>query len=105
MISKDKREVGGWWMWILLLVVASSVILGTLGYMGEFTGTFVERKVLENSIQYSEARKSEIATFEAQLAEIDATLLGMAADDSRRNGLTAQRSAINIQLNSARSRQ
>lgn len=104
MIDQDKREVGGWWMWILALVVVSAVVLGTLGYMGKFTGTVVERKVLENSIQYSEARKSEIAVFEAQLSEIDATLMGMAADDSRRNGLEAQRSAINIQLKSARSR-
>jgi hypothetical protein len=39
-------------------------------YLGVFGKTMVEREVFESSYQYSEARKSEIATYEAGQAMV-----------------------------------
>ena len=102
MIDQDKREVGGWWMWILGLVVVSVVVFGGLRAAGMLTGTIVERKVFENSYQYTAAQKARIATFEAQLAEIDTRLLNTELDGVTRTDLEATRSGLKIQLNVAR---
>ena len=102
MIDQDKREVGGWWMWILGLVVVSVVVFGGLRYTGMIGQTFVERKVFENSYQYTAAQKARIATFEAQLAEIDTRLLSTELDGVTRTNLEATRSGIKVQLGVAR---
>lgn len=101
----ERREFGKWWMWVLGLVVLSGLILTLLGYAGVFTQTVVERKVFEESFQYSEARKSEIATYEAQLAEINSQLADPALDENTRRSLTAQKSAISVRLNTAKAKQ
>lgn len=104
MIDQDKREVGGWWMWIVGLMVVSLIIFGALGYMGKLTGTAVERAVFENSYQYSAARKGEIAVFTAQLAEVNSRLMTGNFTDAERNDLEAQASVLRIQLAAARSK-
>ena len=98
MIDQDKREVGGWWMWILALVVVSVVVLGGLRLTGIWGQTAVERMIFETSYQKDASDKRQTAIWRAQIAEIDSTLSGMAADDSRRSGLEAQRSAFRVQL-------
>jgi len=104
-ISSDKREVGGWWMWFLLLIAISGVALFMLNSMGLVGKTIIERKVFENSFQYSEARKSEIALFEAQLAEIDRKLMSRDLDENTRVNLEAQAASVRIHLSVARSKQ
>jgi putative aminopeptidase FrvX len=104
-IDQDKREVGGWWMWILGLVVVSIVVFGGLRYTGMIGQTFVERKVFENSYQYSAAQKARIDMFEAQKAEIEARLMGTDLDSATKSNLEAQLSGIKIQLRSARAAQ
>jgi biopolymer transport protein ExbB/TolQ len=105
MIDKDKREVGGWWMWVLFLIVISGIVFGGLRYAGLVGQTFVERKVFENSYQYSAAQKARIATFQAQLSEIDTRLMSTDLDDATRANLEATRSGIKIQLTTARNLQ
>lgn len=97
-----RSELGRWWIYVLALVVVSMPVLAVLNYAGVIGDTVVERVVFENSFQYSEARKSEIATYSAQLAEIDAQLANPSLDDQTRNALMAQRSAINVRLSTAR---
>jgi len=105
MIGTDKREVVGWWIWLLILVMFPLVILTIFGYMGKFTGTVVERAVFENSFQYSESRKSEALLYEAQLAEVNRMLSSLDLTiDSRRN-LERQASGLRIQLTVARGKQ
>jgi len=101
-IDQEKREFGGWWVWVLGLLIISTIVLTILGYVGVIGRTIVERKVFENSYQYSEARKTEIMTYEAQLAEIDAQL--STAGETERHGLLAQRAAIEVRLRVARER-
>jgi len=92
---------GKWWFWILLMVVLSAPV-----YLGlRWFGVFGERVIFENSFQYSEARKVEIATYEAQLAEIEGKLANTNLDANTRTNLEAQRSALRVRLNVARSRQ
>lgn len=100
-IDPDKKEFGSWWMWVLGLVVVTSIVFGGLRILG----VFGERIVFENSFQYKEARKSEVVVFEAQLAEIERKLGDDALTDSERNSLAATASAIRIQLRAARSKQ
>jgi len=102
-MDKDKKEFGKWWVWILLLVVISLIVIGVTRYAGLWGQTVAERVIFENSFQYKEARKTEIATFEAQLAEITHKLTGN-IDDHTRNNLEAQAAALRIQLNVARSK-
>jgi len=91
-------------MWILGLFVVSFLVLSILHYSGMFGQTVVERKIFENSFQYSEARKTEIATFEAQLAEINRSLTSSEIDDQTKSNLEAQAAGLRIKLQVARSR-
>ena len=91
-------------MWILGLFVVFFLVLSILHYLGMFGQTVVERKIFENSFQYSEARKTEIATFEAQLAEINRSLTSSEIDDQTKSNLEAQAAGLRIKLQVARSR-
>jgi len=84
--------------WVLISMVAIGGLAFVLNAAGLIGGKAVEREVLENSYQYSEARKSEIMTMEAQLAEIEAQLADPNLPDSTKRGLRGQKSAIEIRL-------
>lgn len=100
-MEKEKKYFAGWWMWVFALLVLTGIVIFGLKSVGLIGRTIVERKVFENSFQYSEARKTEIATFEAQLAEIDRKLVSNLDENTRAN-LEAQAAAIRIHLNVAR---
>ncbi len=90
---------------LFLMIVVFLAILGfILNSVGLFGRTVVERKVFENSFQYSEARKSEIATFEAKLSEINRKLSSENYDQATRTNLEAHASALRVQLSVARSK-
>ena len=91
-------------MWVLLLVVVSSVVLGVTGAFGRVFGVAVEREVLVHSHQYAEARNSEVATYEAQLAELRGQLNRSDLTESDRARIDGQISSINILLQSARNK-
>lgn len=97
-IEQDKKYFASWWFWVLLLVIATILVFAGL----KVAGVVGERVVFEQSFQYKEARKTEIATFEAQLAEINRKLNFVSLDENTRVNLEAQASAIRIQLNVAR---
>jgi hypothetical protein len=103
-MEQEKKYLGGWWVWICILLVGTVIVFSLLRYAGLIGGTIVERKVFENSFQYSEARKSEVATFQAQLVEIDRKLSNPEIDANTRSNLEAQASALRIQLSVARSK-
>ena len=103
-VDSEKKAFGKWWVWILVLLIPTILIFTGLRYAGLVGGTYIERKVFENSFQYSEATKASIATFEAQLAEIDHKL-SSDLDDTTRINLEASAAAVRIQLSVARSRQ
>jgi hypothetical protein len=96
-----KREFGGWWIWILVLTMISAGAFFGL----RMVGVFGERVVFENSFQYSEARKTEIAIFSAQLVEIDRKISNSETGSAVRNNLEAQAAAIRIQISTARAKQ
>ena len=103
-MDSEKRFVGGWFMWFLFLMVIAIIVLSVLGYAGKFTNTVVERKVFEESYQYKEARKGEIAVFQAQLDEINRQLL-TEQDPVIRKDLESKAAAIRVQLSAARAKQ
>lgn len=96
-MEQEKKYFASWWFWCLGLLVMTSIIVFGL----KAVGVFGERVIFEQSYQYKESRKSEIATYNAQLAEIERKLLGQ-LDDNTRNNLEAQASAIRIQLQIAK---
>ena len=102
LIEEEKKELGAWWMWILGLVVVSIIILTVTGYLGKITGTAVEREVFEQSYQRSEAVKSEIATYSVQIASLEGQLLNPNLDAGTKANISAQLSAIKMQLNIAK---
>ena len=103
-MDSEKKFVGKWWMWILGLVIVSLIALGLLSSLGLIGQTIVERKVFENSYQRSETLISEIATYEAQLAEINRKL-SSDLDPQTRMNIEAQASAIRIMMGTARRKQ
>jgi len=58
--------------------------LSSAGLIGE---KVVEREVFENSFQYNEARKTAIATYEAQLTEINSQLRNNNLSERERSNL------------------
>lgn len=103
-MDSEKRFVGGWFMWFLFLMVIAIIVLSVLGYAGKFTNTVVERKIFEESYQYKEARKGEVALFQAQLNEIETQLL-TEKDPVVRQELESKAAAIRVQLAAARAKQ
>ena len=104
-MEKEKKYFAGWWVWVFLLIVTSGIILTGLSYVGIIGKTIVEREVFENSFQYSEARKTEQATFKAQLSEINYKLSCESIDSELRSNLEAQAASIRVLLNVSRSRE
>ena len=51
-MDQEKKEIGKWWLWILLLIAITIIMFTVLDTVGFFTKTVVERKVFENSYQY-----------------------------------------------------
>ena len=100
-----RAEFRHWWLYGLALVVIAVVVLTGLNYVGVFGHTVVERKVFENSFQYSESRKAEIGTYEAQLAEIGSQLASPNLDAATKQGLMAQQAALRVRLRTAKSKQ
>ncbi len=88
------------WKWVAF-VIAVMLLLTAIGYVLMPVSKMVERKVLVESHQYKEGMADRRATLEASLAEIDSRL-ARGVDEQTRNDLEAQRSTINVQLNSMR---
>ena len=99
---EERKEFGRWWIYVLGLVIVTSLIFAGLNYAGVFAKTVVEREVFENSYQYTAGQKAKIATYEAQLAELRGKLSNPELDSTTRTNIQAQISAINIQLNAAK---
>jgi hypothetical protein len=104
-MEQEKKYFAGWWFWVLLLIIVSAIIFAGLNYAGIIGRTVVERKVFEQSYQRSEALKSQIATYEAQIVEIQLQLSRGDLDSSTQANLNAQLSSIRVMLNSARRQQ
>ena len=99
-MDPDKKYFGRWWVWILTLMVLTAAVFGGL----RIVGVFGERIIFKESFQYKEARSSEIATYSAQLAEIDRKLSSSDIDATTRTNLESQAAAIRILLSVARSK-
>ena len=91
-------------LFLIVVVVLSAVGFGlrSLGLIGK---TAVEREVFEQSYQRSEALKSQIATDEAVLAEIERKLSNPGLDANTRHNLEAQMAAARIRIATTRSKQ
>ncbi|MHC4690965.1 MAG: hypothetical protein ACYS5F_15265 [Planctomycetota bacterium] len=103
-MESEKKYFASWWFWIGFLVIVSLPVFFGLRSLGLIGSTVVEREVFQRSFQYQEARKTAIATYEAQLVEIERKLLGE-LDQNTRNNFEAQAAAIRIQLATERSKQ
>lgn len=98
-MSDEKREFGGWWIFSLILVVLTIVILTVTGYMGKLVGVNVERAVFEQSYQKQAGDSKRLSTYRAQLAQINSRLLDESNTDIIRE-LKAQKAMLEVQINS-----
>lgn len=106
----EAREVisdARWTGWkVLVSFLGFFIVVGVIGFTTRAVGlwgqTVVERKVFENSYQYTEARKSEIAKYEAALISIDAQLQMTNLDESTRQLLEARKIAVTAKLNAVK---
>lgn len=95
-MEKEKKYVGGWWFWILFLMICSAVVLAGLRGAGIWGKTVLERKVFESSYQKKEADKTGITAYSAQLAMLRGKLNNSNLSPSARANIKAQIDAINI---------
>lgn len=103
----DVAEDASWTFWRFFpLIVFASIALGVLGFVlhsaGLFGRTAVERKVFEASYQRDAGLKAQIATDEANLAEIERRLANPNLDADTRYNLEAQASAARMRIDTAR---
>jgi hypothetical protein len=105
-VKEFKKELS-WTFWKLLpLFIVIITILGAIGFglnkVGLIGGTYVKRKVFENSYQRSESLKARIATDEAAIAEMKLKLKNPNLDNNTIYNLKAQISAAKIRINAAK---
>jgi len=103
--DKEKKEFGKWWIWLLVLVVITVIAAMGLRAAGIIGGTVLEREVFKRSYQRTEGLKSQIATYEAQIASINVKLADPNLEPGVKRSLQATKAGIEIQLASARSQQ
>lgn len=97
-MEKEKKYFGGWVVWLTVITIG----LFAVGFGLKWAGVFGKRVIFVESHQYKESRKSEIATYNAQLTEIDRQLMNSDLDANVKTNLEAQASAIRIQLQVAK---
>jgi hypothetical protein len=95
-MDQEKKELGAWYMWVLLLVVVGAIVLMGLNYFGVFTTTIVERKVFEQSYQKKAADSDAVSTFDAQLSLLRRKLNSGDLSVEERSNLQAQIDSILI---------
>ena len=101
-MKEARRETKRWWFLFLGLIVVSIIVLGVLSATGIIFQTEVERRTFERSYQKKAGDKQKIATYEAQLAEIESQLRDPKLDAATKRNLRAQRAAIRVRLRAAR---
>ena len=95
----EKSEFGGWWMWILFLVIITVVILGATRMLGMWGHVAMENVIYKNSYQAKQSKATAIGTFSAQLAEIDHKLAGNTLTPAVREDLEAQAAGLRVLIN------
>lgn len=97
-LDPEKKFVAKWWFWIVLLMVLTVPISFGMKALGLWGHTVVERKVFENSYQYDQARRTAVATYEAQLVEISAKLRNPDLDPMVRSDLEALAASLRVRV-------
>lgn len=95
-MEQEKKYLGGWWVWILTLIVLSMIVFGGLRYAGIIGGTIVERKVFENSYQKHEADKEAVTSYSAEIRMLRSRLDNPNLDDGTKAEIQAQIDTLTV---------
>ena len=99
-MESEKKYFAGWWFWVLLLIIISIIALGALNVGQRVFGVAAERIIFENSIQRSQAEKTERSILESQLREIEVRLRDSTLTESERIDLKAHQANLRSRINS-----
>ena len=94
-----KNRMGAGARWIGILAGGVFLLFGLRWF-----GVWGDRVIFKASHQYQEARAAELATYEAQLTEIEAQLRRGDLNPSVREHLKAQAAALRVRIDTARRR-
>lgn len=100
MPDEEKVPIGKIILWSLLALA----LLTAVGWGLRFAGVWGERVAFVTSFQYSESKKAEIATFEAQLISLRHQLTNPKLNVGTRTNLESQVLMVQQQLEAARRR-
>ena len=109
-MTQEKRNFGKWWIYITVLVILSSVMIGIMSYFGKVGSTIVERKVFEESYQRTEGLRTQIYILEEQISELDLRLNILSRSNDSKDKqkelkeLMDQKSMVIIRLRTAKRR-
>jgi len=99
-MDTEKKEFGLWWLWTLLLIVVTIIVMGVTGTLGKWFNTYSERVIFENSYQKQASLKERISTLEAQKTLLQSKIA--TADVDELQNLLRQIDMLTIQINSAK---
>lgn len=94
----EKKIFGGWWLWVLLLVVISVVALGVLGSGMRIFGVAVEREIFEQSYQRSAAETARLNILNAELVGARSRLQQGSLTATQEADLRAQIAGLEAQI-------
>jgi len=95
-METEKKYLGGWWVWVLCLLVGTSIIFASLSYVGIIGKTIVERKVFEQSYQKKAADEDALSIYDAQIVILRRRLRAEDLTRPERNEIQAQIDSITI---------
>lgn len=108
-MRSELREASAWGAWYIAFVALFVIVIGVIGFTGGIWGRVidnaVDREIFEHSYQREASLDAKVATFTAQLAQIDVQLSNPDLSDEARVELQAQRAALQVQIETARIQQ
>ena len=95
-MDSDKKEVGKWVVWIIVLFIGVVIVFSLINYVGLGVSTVVERKVFEQSYQKQAADSDAISAYDAQLTILRRRLRASDITTIKKTEIQGQIDSINI---------
>jgi len=95
-MDEEKKYLGKWWVWILVLLIFTAVVFTCLDYVGIIGRTVVERKVFEQSYQKRASDEDALSTYDSQISILQRRLRKEGLTQDEREEIQAQIDAITI---------
>jgi len=95
-MEKEKKYFGGWWVWVVFLLLCTAVVFVGISYFGIIGKTVIERKVFEQSYQKKAADSDALSIYDAQIAVLQRRLNNSSLTTGERAEIQGQIDSITV---------